>query len=249
MDIVIYLVQYDTIIILVLITLVLITILLVITILFLQPRWVLFLATKIAPGVVYYADVEEPVIALTIDDGVDNIFTPQILEILDRYQANATFFLISSTVPGNESLTRSIAPLGHEIGNHLTEDKFSITLSPTEFESALVEADKILSTFDKLRWLRPGGGWYNSTMVNIAHRYNYRVALGSIFPYDTHIPFSWFAYWQILTNARPGSIIVLHDGGERGATTVSTLTSILPQLQRKGYRIVTLSELFKSIKK
>ncbi len=226
------------------IILVLIAVLLVIAILFLQPRWLLFLATKIAPGVVYYADVEEPVIALTIDDGVDAIFTPQILEILHRDRAHATFFLISSTVPGNESLASSIALSGHEIGNHLTEDKPSIKLSPAEFESALVEADKILSPFGELKWLRPGGGWYNSTMVDIAHKYNYRVALGSIFPYDTNIPFSWFASWQIVNNARPGSIIVLHDGGERGEGTVSTLKSILPQLKRKGYRIVTLTELF-----
>ena len=234
-----YLVEYNKIVISILVTFVL-----VLAVLFFQPRWLLFLATKIAPGVVYYAEVEEPVIALTIDDGVDTIFTPQILEILDRYQAQATFFLISSTVPGTESLVSSIASSGHEIGNHLTEDRPSITLSPEEFESALVEADKVLSSFGELRWLRPGGGWYNSTIVDIAHKHNYRVALGSIFPYDTHIPFSWFASWQILTNARPGSIIVLHDGGARGERTVSTLKRILPQLQRQGYRIVTLAELF-----
>ena len=213
------------------------------SLLLLQPRWLLFLVTQFAPGVFYYADVEEPVIALTIDDGVDAIFTPQILEVLDRDRAHATFFLISSTVPGNESIVRSIVSSGHEIGNHLTEDKPSITLSPAEFESALVEAAEILSPFGELKWLRPASGWYNSTMVDIAHKYNYRVALGSIFPYDTNIPFSWFASWQIVNNARPGSIIVLHDGGERGERTVSTLKSILPQLKRKGYRIVTLTEL------
>ena len=87
---------------------ILITVLLIIAVLFFQPRWLLFLATKIAPGVIYYADCEEPVIALTIDDGVDSIYTPQILEILARDRAHATFFLISSTVPGNESLLRSI---------------------------------------------------------------------------------------------------------------------------------------------
>ncbi|MDJ0633980.1 MAG: chitin deacetylase family protein [Xenococcaceae cyanobacterium MO_188.B29] len=209
-----------------------------------QPRWLLLLLTKIAPGVVYYADLEEPIIALTIDDGIDSIFTPQILELLDRYQARATFFLISSTIPGNESIVRSIVSSGHEIGNHLTKDEPSIKLSSTEFESSLVEAERILAQFSPLKWLRPGGGWYNSTMIDIANQYNYRVALGSIFPYDTHIPFSWFASWQILTNVHPGAIIVLHDGGERGEKTLSTLQTILPQLKRKGYRFVTLTELF-----
>ena len=213
-------------------------------ILFWQPRWLLSLATKIAPGVVYYAEIDEPVIALTIDDGPDSVATTEILEVLNFYQAHATFFLISSRVAGNETIVSAIAQSDHEIGNHLTEDTPSIKLSSAEFASAVVAAENILSQFGELQWLRPGSGWYNATMVNIAHQHNYRVALGSIFPYDTLIPFSWFASWQILTNARPGSIIVLHDGGERGKRTVSTLKKILPQLQKKGYRIVSLSELF-----
>lgn len=239
-----YLIKHKELVVYILFGLVLIS-----SLLFCQPRWLLLLVTKIAPGVVYYADLEEPIIALTIDDGVNPVFTPQILELLDRYQVHATFFLISSTVPGNESIVSSIVSSGHEIGNHFTEDEPSIKLSSTEFESSLVEAEKILAQFSPLKWLRPGGGWYNSTMIDIAHQHNYRVALGSIFPYDTHIPFSWFASWQILTNARPGSIIVLHDGEERGERTLSTLNNILPQLKRKGYRIVTLTELFELAQK
>ena len=223
---------------------ILVNVLLVSAILFFQPRWLLSVVTKIAPGVVYYADTDEPLIALTIDDGPDTVFTPQILETLARHQASATFFLISSKVTDNESIVSAIAQAGHEIGNHLTQDEPSILLSSGEFESALLEAEKGLSEYAELRWLRPGSGWYNATMVDIAHKHNYRVALGSIFPYDTNIPSSWFASWQILTNAHPGSIIVLHDGGERGQRTVSTLNSILPQLKQKGYRVVTLSELF-----
>ena len=160
---------------------------LVIAALFFQPRWLLGIVSAIAPGVTYFAETNEPAIALTIDDGPDRVTTPKILAILARYRSRATFFLISSRVSGNEKLVSRMVGEGHEIGNHLTQNEPSIQLSPAAFEASLLEADAILSQFGSLRWLRPGGGWYNSTMIATARKHHYRVALGSIFPYDTSI--------------------------------------------------------------
>jgi peptidoglycan/xylan/chitin deacetylase (PgdA/CDA1 family) len=92
--------------------------------------------------------------------------------------------------------------------------------------------------------MRPASGWYNTKMLKIAQKHNYRVALGSIFPYDTHIKSSWFAINHILFNARLGSIIVLHDGNSRGHRTVKALAKILPILLARGYQFATLSQLF-----
>ncbi|CCI27247.1 chitin deacetylase family protein [Microcystis aeruginosa] len=215
-----------------------------ISILFFQPRWILSLISSIVPGAVYFTKTDKPIIALTIDDGPDAVATPKILEILQQYQARATFFMISDRVKENESVIREVVNQGHELANHLTEDKLSIQLSPEEFETELLEADRIIANFAKPRWLRPGGGWYNTTMVKIARQNGYRVALGSIFPFDTHIPLSWFASTQILCNARPGSIIILHDSGLWGERTALTLSRVLPKLSQKGYQVVTLSELY-----
>jgi peptidoglycan/xylan/chitin deacetylase (PgdA/CDA1 family) len=214
------------------------------TILFWQPRWLLSLATVIIPGVIYFAKTDKQLIALTIDDGPDPVTTPKILEVLRLYGAKATFFLISNRVKANETLIKDMISSGHELGNHLTEDKPSIQLSPPEFESELLQAHSILSKYGNLRWLRPASGWHNSAMVKIAGSHSYQVVLGSIFPFDTHIPSTWFSSKQILFNAAPGSIIILHDHGFRGERTASTLEKVLPELSQKGYRIVTLSELF-----
>jgi peptidoglycan-N-acetylglucosamine deacetylase len=217
-----------------------------ISVLFFQPRWLLYFAALIVPGVVYFAQTDKPIIALTIDDGPDATTTQKIIEILQQYEARATFFVISDRVKGNELLVREMVSQGHELGNHLTEDKPSIKLSPQEFEAELIEAHGILSKFAKVGWLRPGAGWHNNTMVEIARRHDYRVALGSIFPFDTHIPSSWLASEYILLNARPGSIIVLHDTRLWGERTALTLSRVLPKLSQQGYQIVTLSELFAS---
>ena len=215
-----------------------------ISILFFQPRWILSLIASIVPGAVYFTKTDKPIIALTIDDGPDAVATPKILEILQRYQARATFFMISDRVKENESVIREVVNQGHELANHLTEDKLSIQLSPEEFETELLEADRIIAKFAKPCWLRPGGGWYNTTIVKTARQHGYRVALGSIFPFDTHIPSSWFASTQILCNAHPGSIIILHDSGLWGERTALTLSRVLPKLSQKGYQVVTLSELY-----
>ena len=130
---------------------------------------------------------------------------------------------------------------GHEIGNHLTEDEPSITLGD-DFSLELQKAHNILSDFTTVTWLRPGGGWCNQEMAKIAAANNYQIALGSVWAYDTHINSSKFGSWFILKNTRPGSIIVLHDVGDRGIRTIATLEVIIPTLQGKGYKFVTLSE-------
>jgi peptidoglycan/xylan/chitin deacetylase (PgdA/CDA1 family) len=213
-------------------------------ILFFQPRSLFTLISQVAPGVVYFAEVDRPLIALTIDDGPDAKTTSKILEVLSRYDAKATFFLISDRISGNEALVRAMVEQGHELGNHLTDDKISARSTPKVFEAELLEAQGILSQFSQTRWLRPGGGWYNQTMVKIANRHQYQVALGSIFPFDTHIPCSEYAVQQVLINARPGAIVILHDTKDWGERTVLTLEKTLPKLLKRGYRIVTLSQLF-----
>lgn len=214
--------------------------------LFFQPRSLLSIPQLFIPGVAYFVKTQKPLIALTIDDGPDAQTTPKILEVLERYDAKATFFLISDRVFGNETLIETLIAQGHEIGNHLTQDCASINLSPRAFEADLRAADAALSRFSKPRWMRPGCGWYNATMIQTAQRSGYRVALGSIFPFDTNIPSSRYAATQILTTARSGAIVVLHDTGDWGIRTAQTLEIVLPKLQQRGYQVVTLSQLFET---
>src|SRR5262249_3506226 len=94
-----------------------------------------------------------------------------------------------------------------------------------------------------VRWLRPGSGWYTPRMVASIERAGYCLALGSIYPFDAQLPSSAFASAYIRANARPGAVIVLHDGHSRGHRTALTLQRVLPALRARGYRVVSLSEL------
>jgi peptidoglycan/xylan/chitin deacetylase (PgdA/CDA1 family) len=211
-----------------------------------QPDWIVGAIAKRSPEVVYFVETEEPVVALTIDDGPDPVTTPKILNVLGQHDAHATFFLLTDRIVSNEDVVIRIVDEGHELANHLTADEPSILLSPAEFERQLLEADGVLSQFSDARWFRPGSGWYNAEMLSVLHRHGYRCALGSVHPFDPQIPSSWFAAHYILGNVQPGSIVVLHDCGARGERTVVALATVLPELDRRGLRVVTLSELLDS---
>jgi peptidoglycan-N-acetylglucosamine deacetylase len=207
------------------------------------PRALFQLTNHFFPGATYFGTTDQPVIALTIDDAPDGKTTSRILDVLDRHDVTATFFIITDRVPGNEEILHRMLRAGHELGNHTTADIHSIGLSTPAFEQDLVKADAILKTFVQPQWLRPAGGWYNPEMIGVAQKYNYKVALGSIFPYDTNISSPWFATQFILANAQPGGIIVIHDSGDWGKSTAETLDQVLPKLKERGYKVVNLSTM------
>ena len=209
-----------------------------------QPQWVFGLIAQISPRALFYVDTQQPVIALTIDDGPYPETTDAILEILERYQVNATFFMLSDELAGHEATLRRLIAAGHELGHHMTMDESSIGLSAEEFETKFTAAEQALSPYGSLRWFRPGMGWYNQRILQLVEDQGYQLVLGSLFPYDTHVPSVWFSQWFVLNNLDPGDIVVLHDGPEnRGERTTQLLKQLLPKIQQRGYRVVTLTEL------
>jgi peptidoglycan/xylan/chitin deacetylase (PgdA/CDA1 family) len=207
------------------------------------PRW---LAPRIAarsPRCLYSVPTRERVVALTIDDGPDPAHTRAILDLLREHDARATLFFISSRVPANEALVAAAVAEGHELGNHLTRDEPSNRMRPEEFVAAIREADSVLGRFGAVRWLRPGSGWYNDDILDAIEREGYRCALGSIYPYDAHHSSARLSAAYVLSNAGPGAVIILHDGGSRGRRSVEVLRRVLPRLRARGYRVVSLSGL------
>jgi peptidoglycan-N-acetylglucosamine deacetylase len=235
-------------------------------IVFYQPQPLLKLYLTAQPGMTFFADTKNPVMALTIDDGPHPVATRKILRVLADHHVHATFFLIGERAAANPEIVDEILQQGHEIGNHLLRDEKSIDLMvDRQFEQALQQTDTILRSHvnkrssssaqkQHLRWFRPGGGWYNQEMLKIADRHGYQGVLGSVFPYDTVNPPDWFIKQHLLWNLGPGEIMVLHDSGhpisnsqavsgEWGERTAHVLVELLPAIKERGFRLVTVSEL------
>jgi len=208
-----------------------------------SPAWLVEGIAAGNPGCLYSVPRSDKVVALTLDDGPDSATTPELLRILAKNNARATFFLISGNLPGNDSLVERLVREGHEIGNHFSKNEASIALSPREFVKSFLAADSALRKFAPVRWVRPGSGHYNKRMIETFRDHGYHCALGSVYPFDPQIPWPAYSRWVIRRQIRPGAVIILHDGTYKGRNTIKTLEQLLPDLARRGYRVTTLSEL------
>lgn len=242
--------------------LILITLILLL-IIFFRARWIIYLISPlISPEAIWETrpkkskkNQKPKLIALTIDDSPDSLGSTQaMLDVLQENGASATFFLIRKHIQENPAVVKKIVEQGHELGNHMATDDPTISLSDQDFAERLEATHELLQEFaqksqkyPEITWFRPGSGFATSKMVEITkQKYNYRTALGFVWPFDTNISSSRFSDWFIRQNARDGSIIILHDRGKnsaRGDRTVEALRDVLPRLTARGYKVVALSEL------
>jgi peptidoglycan/xylan/chitin deacetylase (PgdA/CDA1 family) len=176
-------------------------------------------------------------LALTFDDGPDPEVTPSVLKILSRHNAKATFFLIGVHVPGNEQVVRRIHRGGHEIGNHSWSHQDLSKLSPAAIEKDIARAQNVITAtgVPAPRLFRPPYGAIDSV---VRSHIPMTVVSWNIDPED------WRADTpeiidHVLTHAKPGAIIDLHDIYPE---TAHALESILQELERR-YHFVTVSEL------
>lgn len=198
------------------------------------------------PDVLFQQPQAGPLIALSFDDSPHATLTPCILDLLAAHDAHATFFIIGDQVPGNEQVIRRLIAEGHELGNHMMSDTASADLPPAEFERQLLHMHELLTSFGPVRWVRPGHGWFNRRMLDQLRRHGYRCAMASTYALEFLPVSASYAARHILRNIHPGGVIVLHDGSADRIRTVAVLERILPALRRRGYRIVTVSELVAS---
>jgi peptidoglycan-N-acetylglucosamine deacetylase len=208
-----------------------------------QPMWLLDYMARNSPGVLYFARTQEKVVALTIDDVPHPAVTPHILDVLRQHGAHATFFVVGDHVRGNEAILERAIQEGNELGNHLGHVSPSIRLNPSEFDQELRAVDEVIRPAASTKWFRPGSGWYNQHMLIQARRQGYRCALGSVYPFHPILINERLIGWYIRRQIFPGAVIILHDGKGDRIRTARVLQTVLPELKRSGYRVVTLSEL------
>ncbi|KAL9118205.1 MAG: hypothetical protein Q9187_005252 [Circinaria calcarea] len=204
---------------------------------YLQHRW---------PDVLWRVPTSSKVVALTIDDGPSE-HTNEIMQILDANGATATFFIIGSQVAGHEATLQDLVRNGNELGNHAMHDEPSRSLSDATLvdqihsvEEMIHKAYAAVDTEPPPKYFRPGSGFFSEKMGKTLRSLGYRLVLGNIYPHDAQIPFSLVNARHILSMFQPGGIIICHD---KRSWTAPMLRKVLPEIRRKGYRIVTITEL------
>jgi len=197
--------------------------------------------------IVWEVKTGEKKLALTFDDGPSPTFTGRVLDLLARYNARATFFVIGSRVEIYPDIISRQFREGHEIGNHTYLHREVNRMPEAELREDLYRAH--LAVFDiigeDMRVFRPTSGFYNETIVRVAKTLNYEVVIwtwGQDSRDWTVVSGETIAH-KIINTVKPGDIILFHDQGGDRSNTLQALRIILPVLQERGYSFVTVSEL------
>ena len=181
----------------------------------------------------------EQMVSLTFDDGPNPKTTPLILDILKKYNAKATFFILGQNIAGNEDIIRRMVAEGHEVANHSWSHPNFTKLSPDQIKQEVEQTQAALEQITGQRPLmvRPPYGAVNQTVMNAM---NLPAIYWSVDSLDWKTRDSKAILNVIQANTRPGSIVLLHDIHQ---PTAESIEPVIQYLQGQGYKLGTLSNL------
>jgi chitin deacetylase len=208
---------------------------------------VIFCSTLYAHPEVRSVRTQEKVVALTFDDGPSSPYTDEILTVLDKHNVKATFFVMGIHAKSNLALLKKMVAAGHEIGNHsMYHDKESKKSTQTLMKE-LPEVDKIIrqSGYTGEIMFRSPFGLTSDNLRTALTELNKKNFLFDFLSQDWENLATAVIVDRVVSHAKPGHIIVLHDGGKGRSHTVEATGEIIEKLKSKGYRFVTASELLK----
>ncbi|MEU2428947.1 polysaccharide deacetylase family protein [Streptomyces sp. NPDC007861] len=188
---------------------------------------------------------DTPRVALTFDDGPDPVYTRQVLEILDRYGARATFFCVGHHVVALPDEVRRIAAAGHELGNHSWSHPFLFDLTPDQLREQIDRTAEALAgvTGETPTWFRPPYGALSPEVLAALEGHPTTLTMWDVDARDWARPGPERIAATVLEAAGPGSVVLMHEGaGDRGQT-VQALPSIVEGLLERGLELVTVGEL------
>jgi peptidoglycan-N-acetylglucosamine deacetylase len=193
------------------------------------------------PQPMYYLDDGPKTIALTIDDGPNAIYTPQVLSLLQKYKVTATFSMIGQSVAANRGLAREVADAGHKIVNHTWTHANLPALNEAQLTVQINQANDVIqnATGRHLDMFRAPYGSWSTAVLERCQQLKLTPLDWSVDPRDWARPGVSAIIGNIMKNTRTGSIILEHDGGGNRAETVAALTVAIPELLAAGYHFRT----------
>jgi peptidoglycan/xylan/chitin deacetylase (PgdA/CDA1 family) len=187
--------------------------------------------------------------ALTFDDGPNARTTPQVLDLLQRFAARATFFTLTANVARRPELVRRLVTEGHEAALHGDLHWPWPLLPPWLLEREIERSAAALEAAAgvRARHYRPPFGLMLPSQARFVARLGHTSVLGDVYPEDALRPGVVRIVSRVMARLGPGSILILHDGSPLGeadrSQTVAALDVILAAAEERGLRAVTVAEL------
>lgn len=185
-----------------------------------------------------------PMIAITFDDG-PGAYTRELLDLFQQYGGKATFFLVGSRLNYYPDSVRQIALDGHELGNHSWSHKYLTSIRQNEMigeisdtRTKLFEMTGVESTL-----VRPPYGSVNQSLKDVGKTMGVSFVNWSVDSLDWKLRNPEKICEEVLSHVKDGSIILCHDIHRE---TVIAMETLIPELQARGFQLVTVSQLIRA---
>jgi peptidoglycan-N-acetylglucosamine deacetylase len=189
-------------------------------------------------------------LALTYDDGPNDPYTWQLLEVLERHRVKATFFLLGRFVQRKPEIARALVDAGHAIGSHTWDHPNLIFASAPEVRRQLQQTQQAIfdATGVKAKIFRPPFGGRRPVTLRIARELGLEPVMWNVTCYDWKASSADEIVVRAERQIRGGDVILLHDGeyhriGEDRSRSVAATDRIISQYRTKGYEFATVPEM------
>lgn len=195
-------------------------------------------------------DTSEKVVALTFDDGPNSPYTDQMLEVLRRHQVKATFFVVGRALKKQPETAKLVLSQGHELANHSYSHAKMVFKSPAFVRTEIEDTDQQLRAVGvtKSHLFRAPYGRKLLVLPYVLTQLQKVNVLWDVNPTDYKAPSAEAIATSVLNQVKPGSIVLLHDGGGKRDKTVAATDMIIRALKDQGYRFETVSELIREFR-
>ncbi|MDQ0059348.1 polysaccharide deacetylase family protein [Paenibacillus harenae] len=200
-------------------------------------------------GIIHEATTKQRLLAMTFDDGPDETYTPQLLQVLAAHGAKATFYMIGSSIEAYPDVARAVHSQGHEIGNHTYNHPYLTKIAHAERKEQLERTHALIIeiTGSSPATFRPPYIDYNDEVAAEAAAMDYQmIGAVNMEAMDWAAPGVDHIVSKTMEQVRNGGILIFHDGYGDRSQTVEAVKQLVPELMHQGYRFVTVSELLKT---
>lgn len=191
---------------------------------------------------IYCVDNDKKEIAITFDAAWGDEDTEELIEILNENDVKASFFMVGGFIKRFPESVKKFADNGHEILNHSDSHAHMTALNEAEIKEELDSCENRIKnvTGKSKKLFRPPYGEYNDNVIKFAKNAGYTAIQWDVDSLDWKDIESEEIYRRVVGKTKNGSIILFHNGAQN---TPEALKTILPELRKKGFKFVTVSEL------
>ncbi|WP_226578879.1 polysaccharide deacetylase family protein [Halobacillus litoralis] len=197
--------------------------------------------TDLPPSPIYRGHPDKVAVSFLINVSWGEEFIPEMIEILNKHQVKATFFIDGAFANDFTDLVQMIEEEGHTIGSHGYRHKDMAKMTKADAEANLTQADEILFalTKEKIRYFAPPSGSYNDGTVEVAHEMGMETILWTVDTIDWKKPTEAVLLSRVMNKLHNGATILMHPT----QVTVDSLPDLIEGIQKEGYRIAALPRL------